>query len=676
MCAAPAFGIDSWQLLAQTICAGDKVPAASAVQASYFQFRRKDGFECAQRVLASLLADATGSAAEKELNLSRVLWGMFALAVDEPERDADFRRLTTSIRLSDGHPLRAEARLAQLRLSVIRGRPISEVSEQLQPLLADLGLLENRLALAKLYNSASLPLRESIRWLYGTYGRIRSGQTATPAPLELRLRNIAGWGQEAAWIGASSPEILQFMVADAWKSGRRLIAPGELPQSTSTNSLPEISGRLEYSLCASGNCQNQTLDVTTVSDQRIEKKETLDKTDALAIIHYGIGSTPIAQSTCPLSGPACTTPSVEEAGRHYWVTVNSVVVGGAAWKDSFYKQLKGTDNRTSSVDYKFAAQVPIPACTDPVQCATKVIVSVKLIGAGTEDAKRSLTLTRPDGSSTALPDNDIVTLDRSSGKHAIQFELSRSRTESGASSTPWNTSTIAVSVSSGAKVSPAFVAAAKASLAKAPVPLVDYLPLLLMGRALTLRAEAINQAPAYMGLGEALSQYTDSNLATRWDRVYVPLYFLHVLLTNVGPELLPEERRGMNVATKILSNVATKNFVQHVDQQITFLTQLKPALSVALLDSAINAIQKEQPLDAKITPFIQTVLSIPTSGLAPSDTSIAQAKALIQSAREKDNLLDAVLLLYQARERLQQADERVSLQLELLSIEKAGLSAP
>ncbi len=131
----------------------------------------------------------------------------------------------------------------------------------------------------------------------------------------------------------------------------------------------------------------------------------------------------------------------------------------------------------------------------------------------------------------------------------------------------------------------------------------------------------------------------------------------------------------MELATRILSKVARDNFGPYVDQQIALLNSLQSAVSTALVDGAINAIQKEQPLDTAITPFVQSVLSAPASGASPGDESIAQAKALINGARIADNLLDAVLLLYQARERLQQANEKIALQLELLSTEKTGMIA-
>ena len=203
--------------------------------------------------------------------------------------------------------------------------------------------------------------------------------------------------------------------------------------------------------------------------------------------------------------------------------------------------------------------------------------------------------------------------------------------------------------------------------------MTNYLPILLMTRALTLRPALVNEAPGYMGLGEALGLYSDKNTATRWDRIYAPLYFTHLLQTTVAPELIPEERQGLDLARKSLSRVAIDNFSAHVDQQISLLKDLLLPLSVATIDDAIVKIQKEQPLDAAVGPLMQAVLTIPGLWVGLGDESISQAKELINTARSKDNLLDAVLLLYQARERMQQAHERVSLQLELLSVEKSGL---
>lgn len=673
----PALAIDSWQLLKETVCAQDKLQTATAIQVSFFEFRRKDGFECAQRVLKVLSTELANDPNAK-IGTSRLLWSMFAVTVDDPGQDAEFRGITNSIRLTNGHPLRGEARLAQLRLSVIRGKPVSEVSSQLKSILADLGYRQDMRALVQLYDSGSLSLRESLRWLFSAYARSRIDFSLAQLPLDPRLRSIADWGQEMAFIGSVNPEILQYIVADAWKNGRRLITPGALPLTVAAQSLPEISGRLEYSLCASGNCQTQIANMTTVSDQIVEKRESLNITHAVASIRYGIGSTPIKQSTCKLIGTntPCAQEGIEDVGRHYWVWVSSLVVGGAAWKDSFYKEMKGIDDRKSRASYKFIAQVPIPLCADPAKCAVTVAVGAKMFLEGQDtNSVRSIILKRPDGSETILPANDTVTIDRSSGAHMLQIELSWSREESGSSSTQFNQS-ISVSVRSDAKLTKHFVIFTKELLEQQGKSLTNYLPLILMARALTFRSAVLNDVPEYMGLGETLGQYSEPDPLNRWIRIYTPLYFIHLLKTSVGPELLPMERRGMDLSGRVLSNAAINNFGEYVDQQISFLKALQPALSVALIDGAIAAIQKEQPLDASITPFVQTLLAVPSIGSNPGDQSVAQAKDLVNSARVKDNLLDAVLLLYQARERLQQANEKVSLQLEFLSIEKTGLLKP
>ena len=466
-------------------------------------------------------------------------------------------------------------------------------------------------------------------------------------------------------------------MANAWKTGRRLIVADPGPIPSASKSLPEISGHLDYSLCASGDCQQQSIDVTKVSDQLIEKNQNLDITNAFSAIRYSIGSTPIFQTTCNQTDSACSKEGAEETGRHYWIAAVSTVVGGAAWKDSFWKKVKGIDDRNSSVSLSLGGQFVIPACADPSACPISAVISTKSIGEGeNQDAARSIILVRPDGSETAISGNELLTLDRSLGKHTIRLEIKRYRQDSGSSSTPSNNSIITVTVWSGAKLRQDLVASAKSALAQANVPLTKYLPQLLMSRALTLRPGVFNEPPAYMGLGEALSQYSDPNPTNRWDRVYVPLYFLNVLKTNVGPELLPDERRGIDLSTKMLSKVARDNFGQYVDQQINFLKALLPSLSVALIDGAINAIQKEQPLDGVIDPFIQSLLATSVAGGSPGDESILQAKALINKARINDNLLDAVLLLYQARERLQQANEKIALELELLTIEKSGIANP
>lgn len=672
----PAHAVDSWQLVKEEICAVEKLGTELAIQASYFQFQRKDGFACASSVLKALSSSLTTNP-ESRLGSSRLLWALYAATIEneDPERDANFRSLTTAIRLAKDHPLRGEARLGQLRLSVVRGKAVEEVSGQLESVISDLGLLQDRRVLGNLYAAGSPHFRESLRWLHAVYAKTRTENTKPPLPLELRLRSIAGWGQESAMIGAASPQILHYLVANAWKSGRRLIVaePGPIP--TASKSLPEISGHLDYSLCASGDCQAQSIDVTKVSDQIIEKSQNLDITNAVSALRYSIGSTPIFQTTCNQTDPACSKEGAEETGRHYWISALSSVVGGAAWKDSFWKKVKGIDDRKSSISLSFGGKMDIPACADPSVCPISAVVSTKSIGEGEDqDVSRSIILVRPDGSETAVSGNELLTLDRSLGKHTIRLEIKRSRQESGSSSTPSNNSIITVTVWSGAKLRKDLVNSAKSALSQANVPLTKYLPQLLMGGALTLRPAVINEPPAYMGLGEALSQYSDPNPTNRWDRVYTPLYFLNILKTNVGPELLPDERRGIELATRMLSKVAKDNFGQYVDQQIKLLNDLLPALSVALIDGAINAIQKEQPLSGVMDPFVQSVLATSAAGGSSSDELILQAKALINKARINDNLLDAVLLLYQARERLQQAAENIALELELLTIEKAGIA--
>lgn len=671
-----AYAIDSWQLIKEKICSEADLDTTKALQASFFEFKRQDGFECAQRVMIALSKELSTSA-EARLGSSRLLWAIFSATSADPGLDANFGTMTRAIRLATHHPLRGEARLAQLRLSVLRGKPTTQITNQLEPILADLRIFEDRQTLNNLYTRGSLPLRESLRWLLAEYAQMRTHAGATASPLEKRLRAHARWGQEAAFIGAASPELLHYIVADAWKGGRRLISPGAVPSIDTSRALPEMSGRLEYSLCASEQCRSQAVDVASVSDQVDEKRVSLNITDALAAIRYSIGSTPIVQSLCGLDGTPCNKKGLEEAGRHYWVSVSSIVVGGASWKDSFFKEAKGIDDRKSNINYQFTAQVNIPQCIDPAQCSPSVIVLPRMIETGRDgNALRTIVMKAPDGSETVLPTDTIAVVDRSSGVHTLQFKLSRTSGQSGSSAAPPNQSTISVSIWSGAKLSQKWIAEAKQALLNGDVAMSDYLPLLLMTRALTLRPEAINESPAYMGLGESLGQYSDKNTSTRWDRVYAPLYFLHLLKTSVAPELTPEERQGIELAEQSLSRVAIDNFTDHVDRQITFLRDLLPTLSVALIDAAIVAIQMEKPLSVTVTPLMQAVLAIRTTGLGLGDEFLSQAQVLINSARAKDNLLEAVLLLYEARERLQQAHEKVALQLELITVEKTGLLIP
>lgn len=668
-----AAAVDSWQLVKETICSDAKLDATKALQASFFEFKRQDGFECAQRVLAALTTDIVNSA-DSKLGSSRLLWAMFAAAKADANLDSSFKTITTAIRATNDHPLRGEARLAQLRLSVFRGKSNAQIAKQIEPIVVELGLFRDRQSLNKLYASGSVPLRESLRWLLAVYAQERIDAMTAPSGLEERLRAHARWGQEATIIGAAVPELLHSVIAEAWRGGRQLVSSGQLPLIDTSRALPEISGRLEYSLCANGKCRDQVSNVAKVSDQVDEKREFLDITHALAAIRYSIDSTPIVQSACALNGAVCTKEEIEEAGRHYWLSVSSVVVGGAAWKDSFWKEAKGIDDRSSSISYDFKGQVTIPQCTNPARCSPTVIVAPRMTEEGHDsNALRSIALVGPDGSETLLPTNSLTAVDRSSGPNTIQFKLSRVFQQSGSTAAPANQSTISVSIWSGTKLSQPFIAVAKEALSKSDSAMTNYLPILLMTRALTLRPALVNEAPGYMGLGEALGLYSDKNTATRWDRIYAPLYFTHLLQTTVAPELIPEERQGLDLARKSLSRVAIDNFSAHVDQQISLLKDLLLPLSVATIDDAIVKIQKEQPLDAAVGPLMQAVLTIPGLWVGLGDESISQAKELINTARSKDNLLDAVLLLYQARERMQQAHERVSLQLELLSVEKSGL---
>jgi hypothetical protein len=670
----PVVAVDSWQLVRDEICAKQSLDVATAAKLSFFQFRRIEGFECATRAMKVLLADIANNPQAK-VNSSRLLWTLFAAAAEDPSRDNAFRSIASEIRLADMHPLRGEARLAQMRLTVLRGRPEADFYPQLDAVLSDLGLVPNVRGLSAMYSEGTTAFREALQWLF--IARTRA-QTAASAggPVELRLRSLASLGNQLAVLGATEPEILHLVTADAWKRGARLITPATLPKAEATAAFPELLGKLKYSLCASGDCQQQdAVEVVRVADQIVEKRQSLDISDAVATIRYGIGSSPIVQGKCSTGTKDCTDQRVEETGRHYWLAVNSAVSGGAAWKDGFLKKVKGTDDRYSEVNYNLMATVKIPRCVDANLCAVMVQAKAHLQGAGDErGVSRAIRLKRPDGATTSLANDDVVALDRSAGAHEFVLEAGMSRGEKGSTSSG-NSSVAAVSVQSAARLSKSFVQDAKAALQGDSAPLGKYLPLLLASRALTLRPEVFANAPEYMGLGEALGQYADPNPANRWDNVYVPLLVLYLLRTQVGADLLPDERQGMDLTRKLLSRIALDSFKGTIDQQLKLLTAIQPALSVASIDGAINAIQKEQSLETDIAPYLAAIMTADPNN-AVGDQSMAKARDLVAKARLSDNLLDAVLRLYEARERMTKASERVALRVQLLTVEQTGFPTP
>jgi hypothetical protein len=673
MCISSAFAIDAWQLVREEVCDKQNISAEKAAQLSFFQFQREEGFECASKALKAL-ENELSSSPQAKLDSSRILWSLFAATKVDSSRDLTFRSITSAIRLSDNHPLRGEARLAQVRLSVLRGRLESDFFPQLDSILADLNLVPDPRGLSKLYSDGTTGLREALRWLFAARARARAA--SGNEPLELRLRSLAHWAQQLALLGATEPELLQFTVADAWKRGARLISSGNIPDPASSNALPGVSGVLDYSLCASGQCQQQAgVAISAVSDQLVEKKTGLDVTNAYAAIRYGIGSNPIIQGSCSANATNCASESNEETGRHYWLFVNSAVTGGAAWKDSFWKKVKGTDDRYSEVSYKLIATFKLPPCSDPASCPVYMYARAALNGSGNEaGAVRSIQIKHPNGAKTSLSNDDLITLDRSAGGYEFAIELGLGHGERG-STASGNSSLAGLTLMSAAKLSKTFVDGAKSIMDKEGASLGRYLPLLLASRALLLRPEVFANAPDYMGLGEALGQYSDSNPTNRWDRVYLPLYFINLVRNEVGAELLPLERQGIELTGKVLSRNAKLNFQQAIDQQIELLKALQPAVSTALIDGAILAIQKGEPLDTAIDPFLAAVLSASTTD-SISGASVAKAQELISKARLHDNLLDAVLLLYQARERMMLANERIGFRLELLSIERTGYSLP
>ncbi|WP_147440703.1 hypothetical protein [Paraburkholderia sp. RAU2J] len=668
--------IDSEEVVETAVCTSANIATPIAVKASYFTFNRKDGFDCARRALKSLETSISTNP-EARLGSSRLLWGIFSLARDDATRDAEFKALTTSIRLADKHPLRGEARLAQLRLDALRGKPNASLGTQIEGVITDLGIRSDVRRLAALYNDGSLPLRESLRWLFYSYAETRSRASSPNVNLTLRLREIAAWGVELASIGAACPEMARYLISRSWQQGRRLVNQGTGKPLVSGEPYAEMDGKLTYSLCANSNCQTQNLSFVKISDQLIEKRESHELSDSLAAIRYSVDSSPILQINCSRNETSCKDLSPQEAGRHYQIGVVSAVVGGSRWKDAFWKQVKGIEDFGSSVSYSLESRVKIPSCANPVQCPINILAAARYLSNG-EDAgtERTATLLRPDGSKTLFPKESLVSIDRSTGDHYIDLKISETRQSKGGTHGPNQESLVGVSLWSGATVSAHVLESTKKALAASPLPLTDYLPVILMTRAVLESPSVTSGTPKYMGLGEALSQYSDPKVANRWERIYLPLYFTSLLQTDVGPRLAPEDRQGLMLADQLLSQVAKDNFGPFVDQQIALLRGLRQALSVALLDSAIGAIQKDQPLDNTLTPFVQTILDAPTTNGLSSDDSLAQAQSLITRARASDNLLDAVLLLYQARDRLAQAEERLVIVLDQLVVEKTGLIAP
>lgn len=660
--------------LIDKLCVAPEAPPQGELL-SYFKYERTDGFACARAALEASVVRGKSDPAGA-LSSSRLYWVLFRRAVDEPSLEAEFRRLSTEIRMVADHPLRAQARLAIFRLSELRGRSSNDPSAQAQRVLQDLNYFNQPDQFSNLYQAGNLELRESIRWLLSTY-LLAWADSDMGANTTEKLYRLANWGSAVAYLGRANPDLLRYVTAKAWSGGRQLLSRATGERKTAADKFPDMTVKASYRVCADEKCEQVgDLSLSSTNDQLITLKEPFDHTDADLWFRYTSGTFPVNHTVCGDPKKACLNA---EVGRTYLIGADSWARGGAKYVNPVLKDFGGLNDRISSVSYSFAGKVVLPPCTVPSQCSTTTTVFVLEQGKGPlENVSRSVSVTSPDGQSSRILPGDAVSIDRSRGAHAIQFTVQRQLSTRGAEGPNPSASYLWVTVRDKSPVSSATIKAAKGEVAAIDQKLVDYLPILLASYSLRMQpGNAGNFTPDYMGLGECLGIFADAGTETRWQRVYAPLLYLSVINGAIGTDLSSAEQRSVLQTRQLLSSMAASEFRRHAAEQTEQLKGLHPGEALAAIDRAIVSLQTQQDLSATITPDLQEVLAAisldPDAGSVEFAGQLAGAHRLVEAAAKTDNLLQTLLFLTRARSKLQSIDESVSLSLTELTAEQSRI---
>jgi len=269
----------------------------------------------------------------------------------------------------------------------------------------------------------------------------------------------------------------------------------------------------------------------------------------------------------------------------------------------------------------------------------------------------------------------ITSLDLSKGSYEISVEVGRNFSDLGAAAQAANYSAIEVRLERATPNIDVAIKKFSERITGADQRLLDLLPVYFAANALALTpANLGNGVPKYFGLGEALTQYSRADFSKRWERIYLPLLYLSVINNRVGPDLSASERESVNLARANLSAQAKSQFQDAAAQQAKFISALVPALNVSPIDSAITSIQKENSLESSISPLLKDFIALEQFSDVSMSNELGSARENIRAAATKDNLLEAVLLLYEARAKMQSAIQRASEELSVLSVEQTGFS--
>lgn len=639
------------------------VSKEAAQQLATFRFIRKDGFECASRVIDALSGSPDATASGLSVSL---FWRLVSEARVAPERREWIRPIITKLRLGADQNLAAHARLANLRLRVDAGETLGP--EQSAEALAGIGPADPSISAA-----ASQPIdpeyRSAVQWaiknLLSSLTNFSSG-----IHIDLRRQRVADIGRFMAGLSVNNPEALKAALSPLM-SGQQFTTTGASTIVPSTLGSMLFKGQVD--VCASTECSRLPIETSGLSGQGVMQNLDQKPSSARVNLFYTLKTEQVSTPTCAPGTPSSPTCVMveREIGRTYVVNGYGYVRGGSRYKDAVLGSIKGQTDTPGHANYAFEGTVSIPGCNDLTLCDPTVDVWFDAhpneAWAGTQ-----VKLSGPNQSSITLIPKEPVQVDRSNGAHELKFTVSRNAGAlSGEGGAQFDQLARLFVVRSTPPLRQALGSARAMGMSR---ELYSAIPVISAAYLIRLAPQGLTAGQPYYGLAQAFTQTTGTEFDGRWANTYLAHWYSRLISERLVDHIGSVEQRELAIHRGSIAARAVLNFRDPVNSQIKVLKSILAILTPHHIDNAISAIQVDQPLSNAISPLLNIYLqqdTLPLSKLSESESN--HLREALRQAVAADNLLAALSHLYAARHQIDLARSKIITELDALIVEESFL---